>query len=223
MTEFLIENRTTDDIVVTFPDVNTSLVISSRQKKRVYIELSEKSTFLVRYYHSKETVLEKVLGIILAFFISIPLWYTYCIEDNSVKHTIKCSTIFKLNSFLHKTNNEIIVRNSDEQLTAFEIIFNKSDLKGEPVFCENEIEENIKSYNKSYNILWAFPIIMVCILLTCTLINQKIMGSLILLCLLLIIICVFSKKKKKTNNEILTIANAIPKVTQRDDSSVFDD
>ncbi len=210
MDEILIVNNSNDDIVVTFPDTNTSLVISSRQKETICLRLSETSTFLVRYYHSDETVLEKVLGIIIAFSISIPLWYTYCIEDNSVKNTIKCSTIFKFDSFLHKTNSEIVVKDSKEPLTAFEIIYNKIQLKGDPVFCENEMEENLISYNKSHNVLWAFPIILVFILLICTLANQKIVGSLILLCVLLLIICISLQKKKQIKNDLLNIAQIIP-------------
>lgn len=220
VSEILIANNTNDDIVVTFPYSSTSLVINSKQKKRICLRLSEESIFIVRNYYSNETVLEKVLGILISFFISIPLWYTYCIEDNSVKKTIKCSTIFNFNSILVTTNNEIIVNESLEPLTAFEIIFNKIHLKGNSVFFENEIEENLKSYNKSHNILWAFPIIVVFILLICTLTNQKIAGSLILLCVLLVIIFIFLQKKKKIKNELLTIAKTIPKYETHGDGSV---
>lgn len=86
------------------------------------------------------------------FFVSIPLWITDCIENVSVSETIKCSTVFTLYDILLLPNNYIKITDSAQPLTAFDAVCNEVNLKSEPVFCDNEAKENIKSYNKSINI-----------------------------------------------------------------------
>lgn len=197
MSNFIIANNTTGDISIFFPWLNDLLIINSNEQKEIHLNLTEKSVFIVMEYNTDETALKKFLGILTAFFVSIPLWITDCIENISVNETIKCSTVFTFGDILLESNNYIKITDSSQPLTAFEAVCNEIRLKSEPVFCDNESEENIKSYNKSLNISWAFPIIIIFALLIYTLTTQKLIGSLILLFVLFIALFILVQKKRK--------------------------
>lgn len=119
--------------------------------------------------------------------------------------------MFTFGDILLESNNYIKITDSSQPLTAFEAVCNEIRLKSEPVFFDNEAEENIKSYNKSLNISWAFPIIIIFVLLLYSLTTQKLIGSLILLFVLFIALFILVQKKRKIKKEVLEISKTITK------------
>lgn len=211
MSNFTITNNTNDSISIFFPCLNESFIINSNEQKEIHLKLTEKSVFVVRQYNPDETFFKKAIGTIIAFFVSIPLWLTDCTENVSVNETIKCSTVFTFNDVSLKADNDIKITDSSQSLTAFDAVCNEIRLKGEPVFCNNEAGDIIKSYNKSLNISWAFPIIIIFAFLLYSLTTQKLIGSLILMCVLLIALFILFQKKRKIKKEILEISKTIKK------------
>ena len=195
------------DLYVEIDLIDSNKKIHIKPKTYALIECNEINTFYVNEIIEKNSVAEKVLGIIIAVLISIVLWFInyFDSDSNSIEQAIKFDTKFKINSELLKERNEIIISDSKIPYIAFDAVINNCKLNGNPDFTKEKFNYQLKSYNQSKIIINVFPILTLLFLFILSVCINKIIVSIVVFCIILLMSFYGYKQLKKDKIKIAKI------------------
>lgn len=206
-------NNTDDDIEIIRNIDGKKCVLSAKSsiKYKLKTELEINEIFYIKTFLERQSIITKVLGIILAVLISIPMFILNYFKLSSLNSYITLPFELKLND-LYKSDEsaKIEIFNPIENSYTYLVKINGivSDLTID--FSENELKRQVNEYIKENFILFSLPISTLISLFIYSIIARIYIVAVILLFVLLVfaVFCVIiAKENNKIINHINTIYN----------------
>lgn len=206
-------NNTDDDIEIIRNIDGKKCVLNAKSsiKYKLKTKLEINEIFYIKTFLERQSIITKVLGIILAVLISIPMFILNYFKLSSLNSYITLPFEFKLND-LYKSDEsaKIEIFNPIENSYTYLVKINGivSDLTID--FSENELKRQVNEYIKENFILFSLPISTLISLFIYSIIARIYIVAVILLFVLLVfaVFCVIiAKENNKIINHINTIYN----------------
>lgn len=206
-------NNTDDDIEIIRNIDGKKCVLNAKSsiKCKLKTELEINEIFYIKTFLERQRIITKVLGIILAVLISIPMFILNYFKLSSLNSYITLPFELKLND-LYKSDEsaKIEIFNPIENSYTYLVKINGivSDLTID--FSENELKRQVNEYIKENFILFSLPISTLISLFIYSIIARIYIVAVILLFVLLVfaVFCVIiAKENNKIINHINTIYN----------------
>lgn len=206
-------NNTDDDIEIIRNIDGKKCVLNAKSsiKYKLKTELEINEIFYIKTFRERQRIITKVLGIILAVLISIPMFILNYFKLSSLNSYITLPFELKLND-LYKSDEsaKIEIFNPIENSYTYLVKINGivSDLTID--FSENELKRQVNEYIKENFILFSLPISTLISLFIYSIIARIYIVAVILLFVLLVfaVFCVIiAKENNKIINHINTIYN----------------
>lgn len=206
-------NNTDDDIEIIRNIDGKKCVLNANSsiKYKLKTELEINEIFYIKTFLERQSIITKVLGIILAVLISIPMFILNYFKLSSLNSYITLPFELKLND-LYKSDEsaKIEIFNPIENSYTYLVKINGivSDLTID--FSENELKRQVNEYIKENFILFSLPISTLISLFIYSIIARIYIVAVILLFVLLVfaVFCVIiAKENNKIINHINTIYN----------------
>ncbi len=206
-------NNTDDDIEIIRNIDGKKCVLNAKSsiKYKLKTELEINEIFYIKTFLERQSIITKVLGIILAVLISIPMFILNYFKLSSLNSYITLPFELKLND-LYKSDEsaKIEIFNPIENSYTYLVKINGivSDLTID--FSENELKRQVNEYIKENFILFSLPISTLISLFIYSIIARIYIVAVILLFVLLVfaVFCVIiAKENNKIINHINTIYN----------------
>jgi len=206
-------NNTDDDIEIIRNIDGKKCVLNAKSttKYKLKTELETNEIFYIKTFRERQRIITKVLGIILAVLISIPMFILNYFKLSSLNSYITLPFELKLND-LYKSDEsaKIEIFNPIENSYTYLVKINGivSDLTID--FSENELKRQVNEYIKENFILFSLPISTLISLFIYSIIARIYIVAVILLFVLLVfaVFCVIiAKENNKIINHINTIYN----------------
>lgn len=206
-------NNTDDDIEIIRNIDGKKCVLNAKSsiKYKLKTELEINEIFYIKTFLERQSIITKVLGIILAVLISIPMFILNYFKLSSLNSYITLPFELKLND-LYKSDEsaKIEIFNPIENSYTYLVKINGivSDLTID--FSENELKRQVNEYIKENFILFSLPISTLISLFIYSIIARIYIVAVILLFVLLVfaVFCVIiAKENNKIINHIDTIYN----------------
>lgn len=209
----ILYNNTDDDIEIIRNIDGKKCVLNAKSsiKYKLKTELEINEIFYIKTFLERQSIITKVLGIILAVLISIPMFILNYFKLSSLNSYITLPFELKLND-LYKSDEsaKIEIFNPIENSYTYLVKINGivSDLTID--FSENELKRQVNEYIKENFILFSLPISTLISLFIYSIIARIYIVAVILLFVLLVfaVFCVIiAKENNKIINHINTIYN----------------
>lgn len=213
MKYIILCNNTDDDIEIIRNIDGKKCVLNAKSttKYKLKTELETNEIFYIKTFRERQRIITKVLGIILAVLISIPMFILNYFKLSSLNSYITLPFELKLND-LYKSDEsaKIEIFNPIENSYTYLVKINGivSDLTID--FSENELKRQVNEYIKENFILFSLPISTLISLFIYSIIARIYIVAVILLFVLLVfaVFCVIiAKENNKIINHINTIYN----------------
>lgn len=206
-------NNTDDDIEIIRNIDGKKCVLNAKSsiKYKLKTELEINEIFYIKTFLERQSIITKVLGIILAVLISIPMFILNYFKLSSLNSYITLPFELKLNDLYNSDESaKIEIFNPIENSYTYLVKINGivSDLTID--FSENELKRQVNEYIKENFILFSLPISTLISLFIYSIIARIYIVAVILLFVLLVfaVFCVIiAKENNKIINHINTIYN----------------
>ncbi len=193
-------NLSNEDIEIII-DNETTILVKSKTSIN-YICKKEIATILVKEYVEEISIIQRLIGYFMAFFISIPLWFISYFEVCSIEKDLLFPAKFKINEFKVK---KIEIEKSDKKFEAFSVKIDNIKLEDTLYITESELRRQINDYRTSIIISSIFPLIIVLFLLFISIHLKNIIIGFVFSFVVVILFITFIKVKKKNKKIINTL------------------
>ena len=213
MNYIILCNNTDDDIEIIRNIDEKKCVIKAKSSMnyKLKTELEINEILYIKTFRESQSMITKVLGIILALLISIPMFILNCFKLSNLNSYITLPFELKFDD-LYKSDEsaKVDIFNPIENSYTYLVKINGivSDLKID--FSEKELKRQVNDYIKENFILFSLPILTIISLIIYSTINGVYVVAVILLFVLLVfaVFCVIiAKENNKIINHINTIYN----------------
>lgn len=179
-----------DEDLIKILEPNNSFDLTSKQDSML---------FIIKKHVDKKSILSQIIEIIIAFLVSIPLWFINYFEIELIDKSIQFPTKFQIFNLANDVDYNIIINNSSEKYKAFNLKVNNEFISGEIEYSKKEFDSQIQEYKKSLLISWLFPILVIVCLLIASLYLKNLILFLIVFFIVGLLIFFLAKTCKKNN------------------------